>query len=112
MAGFLDGVIGGVVGAALAPVVNNFLNQHGGVQGIVSSFQNQGMGSTVQSWIAQGPNQPVTAAHVTQTFGQQTIADLAAKAGISPDELAAKLAQVLPHAVDAATPNGVLPPKV
>jgi uncharacterized protein YidB (DUF937 family) len=44
-----------------------------------------------------------------QAFGEQTLNDLAAKSGLTPDELAAKLAQVLPHAVDALTPNGVVP---
>jgi uncharacterized protein YidB (DUF937 family) len=108
--GFLDGMIGGMVGAALVPVVNNLLQQHGGVQGIVNQFENQGLGSTVNSWVQNGPNQPITAAHVNQTFGEQTIAQLAAKAGMSPAELSAKLAQVLPHTVDALTPNGTLPP--
>ena len=107
--GFLDGMIGGMVGAAMIPVVNGLLEKHGGVQGIVNQFQSQGLGATVNSWIAQGPNQPVTAAHVTQTFGDQTIAELAAKAGMTPQELAAKLATVLPHTVDALTPNGVVP---
>ena len=109
--GFLDGMIGGVVGAALVPVVNDFLNQHGGVHGIVNQFQTKGLGPTVNSWVQTGPNQPITAAHVTQAFGDQTIAQLAAKAGMTPQDLAAKLAQVLPPAVDAMTPNGVLPPK-
>ena len=110
--GFLDGMIGGMVGAALVPVVNNLLQEHGGVQGIVNQFQSQGLGATVNSWVKNGPNEPITAAHVTQTFGDQTINQLAAKAGMSPQELAAKLAQVLPHTVDALTPNGVLPPKM
>jgi len=109
--GFLDGMIGGMVGAALVPVVNDFLNQHGGVQGIVNQFETQGMGSTVNSWVKQGPNTPITGQHVQTVFGNQTINDLAAKAGMSPQDLAAKLAQVLPHAVDAMTPNGVIPPK-
>ena len=108
--GFLDGMIGGMVGAALVPVVNNLLQQHGGVQGIVNQFENQGLGSTVNSWVTTGPNQPITPAHVNQAFGDQTIAQLAAKAGMSPAELSAKLAQVLPHTVDALTPNGTLPP--
>ena len=107
--GFLDGMIGGMVGAALVPVVNNLLNQHGGVQGIVNQFQSQGLGATVNSWVAQGPNQPVTAAHMNQAFGEQTLNDLAAKAGMSPQDLAAKLALVMPHAVDQMTPNGVVP---
>ena len=109
--GFLDGMIGGMVGAAMVPVVNDLLAQHGGVQGIVNQFETQGLGSTVGSWVRQGPNAAITADHVHQTFGEQTINDLAAKAGMSPQELAAKLAQVLPHAVDALTPNGVVPPK-
>jgi uncharacterized protein YidB (DUF937 family) len=108
--GFLDGMIGGMVGAALVPVVNNLLNQHGGVQGIVNQFETQGLGSTVNSWVTSGPNQPITPAHVNQAFGNQTIADLARQAGMTPEELSAKLAQVLPHTVDALTPNGVVPP--
>ncbi len=106
--GFLDGMIGGMVGAALVPVVNDLLAQHGGVQGIVNQFETQGLGSTVNTWVHQGPNAPITAEHVQKAFGEQTINDLAAKAGMSPQELAAKLAQVLPHTVDALTPAGVV----
>ena len=90
--GLLDGMIGGMVGAALVPVVNDLLAQHGGVQGIVNSFEREGFGPTVNSWVQPGPNQPVAPEHVQKAFGDQTIADLAAKAGLSPQELAAKLA--------------------
>ena len=107
--GFLDGMIGGMVGAAMIPVVNDLLAQHGGVQGIVSQFERQGLGPTVNSWVQQGPNQPVAPEHVQKTFGDQTLTELAAKAGMSPQELAEKLAQVLPHTVDAMTPNGTVP---
>ena len=106
--GFLDGMIGGMVGAAMVPVVNNLLAQHGGVQGIVNQFESQGLGPTVNSWVKSGPNAPVTADHVQKTFGEQTINELAAKAGMTPQELAEKLAQVLPHTVDALTPGGVV----
>jgi uncharacterized protein YidB (DUF937 family) len=106
--GLLDGMIGGMVGAAMIPVVNNLLAQHGGVEGIVNQFQQNGLGSTVQSWVNQGPNAPVTADHMHQAFGEQTINQLAAQAGMSPQELAAKLAQVLPHTVDQLTPDGVV----
>jgi uncharacterized protein YidB (DUF937 family) len=81
--GFLDGMIGGMVGAALVPVVNNLLNQHGGVQGIVNQFENKGLGGVANQWVATGPNPPITADHVNQAFGEQTIAQLAAKAGMS-----------------------------
>ena len=108
--GFLDGMIGGMVGAEMINVVNGLIEKHGGVQGIVSQMQSQGLGPTVQSWVAQGPNTPVTPQHMQQAFGEETLNQMAARAGIPPAELAAKLAQVLPHAVDALTPNGVVPP--
>jgi len=108
--GFLDGMIGGMVGAALVPVVNNLLQQHGGVQGIVDQFQSKGLGGLANQWVGTGPNPPITSDHVENVFGAQMIAQMAAKAGMSPAELSAKLAQVLPHTVDALTPNGVLPP--
>lgn len=109
--GFLDGMIGGMVGAAMIPVVNNLLAQHGGVQGIVDRFEGGGQGAAANSWVQSGPNAPVTPEHVHKAFGEQTINELAAKAGMTPEELAAKLAQVLPHTVDALTPDGVVPAK-
>src|SRR5450432_3119073 len=59
--GLLDGMIGGLVGAAMVPIVNGLLEKHGGVQGIVNQFQSNGLGATVNSWVAKGPNPPVTA---------------------------------------------------
>lgn len=46
---------------------------------------------------------------IHKAFGDETMSELAAKAGMSQQELAAKLATVLPHTVDALTPNGVVP---
>ena len=108
--GLFDGIIGGVVGAQMATVVSKLIEQHGGVQGIISELQSKGLGDTVQSWINPGPNQPVSASQIHQALGPDTIADLAAKLGVSPDVLAGKLSEVLPKAVDALTPGGVVPP--
>jgi uncharacterized protein YidB (DUF937 family) len=107
--GMLDGLIGGMVGAEMINVVNGLIAQHGGVQGIVSQLQTNGLGATVNSWVEQGPNAPVSAGDLHKAFGEQTIADLAAKNGMTPQELTAKLATVLPHAVNALTPDGVVP---
>lgn len=107
--GFLDGMIGGMVGAAMVPVVNDLLASHGGVQGIVNQLQSKGLGQTVNAWVAKGPNPPVTPGEMQHAFGEMTLSQIAAKAGMSPQDLTAKLAQVLPHAVDAMTPDGVIP---
>jgi len=107
--GLLDGILGGVVGGEMATVVNGFIERHGGVQGIVTQMQQQGFGPTVKSWVGTGPNQPITADQVHQAFGQGTIAELAAKAGLTPQELSQKLSQVLPQVIDKLTPTGQIP---
>jgi uncharacterized protein YidB (DUF937 family) len=108
--GLFDGLVGGVLGSGMVTVVNSLAERHGGLQGLVSELQSKGLGGAVQSWIATGPNQPVSADQLHQALGSDTMAQLAAKIGISPQELAAKLSEVLPQAVDRVTPNGALPP--
>ena len=107
--GLLDGMLGGVVGAAMVGVVNHVLEQNGGVQGVVNQFEKQGFGATVRSWVGTGPNQPITAEQIHQVLGSDAVQALAAKAGLSVPELTAKLSQLLPQAVDTLTPGGVIP---
>jgi uncharacterized protein YidB (DUF937 family) len=108
--GLLNGLVEGMVGAEMVYVVNGILQKHGGVSGVVNQLQTQGLGPAVNSWISDGTNVAVTPQQMHQAFGEQTINELAAKSGLTPQELAEKLAQVLPHAINAATPNGVVPP--
>jgi uncharacterized protein YidB (DUF937 family) len=108
--GLLDGLIGGVVGAEMVSVASQLIAKHGGVSGIVSQLQQQGLGATVNSWIGTGPNQPISADQVHQAFGPDLIRELAAKTGMTPQELAQKLSQVLPQVVDKLTPDGSVPP--
>lgn len=107
--GLLDGVLGGIVGAEMATVVNGLIQKHGGVQGIVNQFESQGLGNTVRSWVSTGPNQPVSPEQVQTALGPDAMAQLAAKLGITREELSTKLAQVLPTAIDKLTPDGVVP---
>ncbi|MEO9046998.1 MAG: YidB family protein [Gemmatimonadaceae bacterium] len=108
--GMFDGLLGGVVGAEMATVVNGLIQQHGGVQGIVSQLQSQGLGNTVKSWVGTGANEPITGDQLHAALGSDMMTQLAAKVGMNPQELSAKLAQVLPGAIDKLTPNGVVPP--
>jgi uncharacterized protein YidB (DUF937 family) len=106
--GLLDGLIGGAVGAEMVTVVNGFIEKHGGVKGIVDQFQKQGLGPTVQSWVGTGENQPISPAQVNQALGSDAVNQLAAKLGIPPEEMASKLADILPKAVDKMTPDGTV----
>ena len=107
--GLLDGMLGGVIGGEMATMVNSFIQQHGGVQGIVAQLEKQGLGPTVQSWVGTGANQPISPDQVHQAFGGGTLAQLAAKVGMNPQELTQKLSQVLPQAVDGMAPGGTMP---
>jgi uncharacterized protein YidB (DUF937 family) len=106
--GLLDGLLGGVVGAEMVTVVNGLIEKHGGVQGIVAQLEQQGLGGTVRSWVGTGANQPITAEQIHQAFGSDAVKQLAAKLGMTPEDLAAKLSSVLPQAIDKLTPGGVV----
>jgi len=107
--GLLDGLLGGVIGAGVASLVNGLIEQHGGVQGIIDQFEKQGLGATVQSWVGNGPNQAVSPEQLHQVFGPDTLKQLAAGAGISTQDLASKLSEILPQVIDKLTPNGKVP---
>lgn len=109
--GLLDGLLGGAVGAEMATVVNSLIQQHGGVQGILAQLEQQGLGGVARSWISTGPNQTISPGQVHEAFGNDMITQLAAKVGLTPQELTQKLSQVLPTAIDKLTPNGQVPPK-
>jgi uncharacterized protein YidB (DUF937 family) len=109
--GMWDGLLGGIVGAEMATVVNSLIQQHGGIQGIVAQLEQQGLGGVARSWLANGPNQPISPAQLSQVFGSGMLGELAAKTGLSPQELAQKLSQALPTAIDKLTPNGTVPAK-
>ncbi len=107
--GMFDGLLGGIVGASMVSVVNGILEKHGGVQGVVSEFERNGLGPTVRSWVGTGPNQPISADQVQKALGPDLLQQLSQKSGLSVQELAEKLSQVLPQAVDRLTPGGVIP---
>jgi uncharacterized protein YidB (DUF937 family) len=106
--GLLDGLLGGVIGGEMASVVNGLIEKHGGVQGILKQFEQQGLGETVKSWVGTGANQPISADQVQQVLGSGTLQELAAKVGLNPQDLAQKLSQILPQAIDKLTPGGAV----
>ena len=107
--GLFDGLLGGIIGAEMATVVNGLIERHGGVDGVVGQLRANGLGPTVNSWINEGPGAQIAPQDVHQAFGEKTINELAAEHGMTPEELTQRLSQVLPHAVDALTPEGSVP---
>jgi uncharacterized protein YidB (DUF937 family) len=107
--GMFDGLLGGIVGAGMVSVVSGILEKHGGLQGVVSEFERNGLGATVQSWVGTGPNHTISQDEVHKVLGPDLLQQLAEKSGLSVQELTQKLSHVLPQTVDKLTPNGSIP---
>ena len=102
---------GGAGGDKMVQMVMGLLNnpELGGISGLVSAFQKNGLGDIVASWISNNTNLPITAAQIQSVLGQGPLQDLAAKTGMSANEVASNLSEHLPGLVDQLTPNGQLP---
>jgi uncharacterized protein YidB (DUF937 family) len=83
-----------------------WINEQGGVTGLIAKFQQGGLGAIVESWISTGSNQPVSGDQITNALGSPAVADLAAKLGIDPQIASNLIAEHLPKVVDTLSPDG------
>jgi uncharacterized protein YidB (DUF937 family) len=113
----LEGALGGLLGGkgggsgammALLPLLAGMLGG-GGLSKILSGFQQKGLGAQADSWVGTGANQPVSGDQVREVMTEEQIGEIAAKLGVSHDEAASAVAEVLPQLVDKASPDGTLP---
>ena len=81
----------------------------GGLGGLLDKLQKGGLGNAANSWIASGPNQPVSPGQLGSALGPDIIKTLAQRSGLSEEELTKQLSQALPGLVDKLTPQGRLP---
>lgn len=81
----------------------------GGLGELVDKFAKSGQGETAASWVGKGPNTPISDAQLESTLGGDLIDGLVKQTGLSREELLARLAKVLPEAVDKLTPEGKIP---
>ena len=92
----------------LLPLVAGML-MNGGLQKILSRLKDQGKGAQADSWVGKGANEPVGADDVKQAIDDEELDRIATQLGVSKDEAAEAVAQVLPDVVDQASPDGQLP---
>ncbi|WP_025917129.1 YidB family protein [Herminiimonas sp. CN] len=85
-------------------------NQGGGLQGLMGSLKNAGLGDALASWIGTGQNTPVSGDQIQQALGDGgQLQQLAQAAGLSQSDAASHLSEMLPGLIDRLTPNGEVP---
>lgn len=100
----LNGLGGALGGASAGSVLS------GGLGDLVDRFRQTGHSREADSWINAGEdNVPVEAADLEDALGEETIAELTQKTGLSRGELLERLSKTLPDAVNRMTPDGRLP---
>ncbi len=110
--GLLDSVAGAVLGkmggqqGGVAQIALDMFNQYGGLNGVLNKLKESGLADEAASWVSTGANLPVSADQITNALGSGAIADMAAKFGIDPADLSAKIAEHLPAVIDKMTPDG------
>ena len=117
--GFLDQVVKGLVGKFLGGGQQNPLldiamglltnPQTGGLEGLVQTFKNKGLGDLMGSWISTGQNLPVSGEQIQQVLGNEQLQKFAQKMGASREDVSGGLASLLPEIIDKLTPKGTLP---
>ena len=117
--GLLNEILKGVGGNALTSEHHNMLfdtvagmisnPQTGGLQGLLESFKQKGLGDVASSWVSTGQNLPVSSAQVQQVLGQGQIQQIAQKLGLDSSQVSEGLSKLLPEVIDKLTPKGSIP---
>ncbi|MEO7318330.1 MAG: YidB family protein [Chthoniobacteraceae bacterium] len=81
----------------------------GGMMDLVQQFRGAGKADAVESWVARGPNKPVSSSDLSKVLTEEQVAFLTERTGLSREELLAGLSERLPQAIDALTPDGRVP---
>lgn len=82
----------------------------GGLGDLLNGFKTAGHGAVADSWIDPSvPTQGLTPEQVQQAVGDDNLALLAQRTGLTRDELLKRLATAIPKTVDTLTPGGQMP---
>lgn len=112
-AGGLGGLIGLVASnPQLLQIITGLLSNtgaQGGLGALIGKFQQAGLGDAMNSWIGTGPNQAVSPDQMSHALGSDTISQIAAQLGLSPDQAADQMSQLLPEVINQVTPDGQVP---
>jgi len=99
-----SGKAGGLMSGLLGLIISD-----GGLSEFLARFSNAGLASTVDSWITDGNNTPLSDQQIESALGADTLSTLANQAGVERSTATSVMATVIPQVVDRLTPEGEIP---
>ena len=81
----------------------------GGLTDLIGKLSAGGVAPQVNSWVGHGQNEPVQPGQLGSALGQNVLAELSQRTGMSQQELLNQLSTVLPQIINHLTPNGRMP---
>ncbi|HFC53982.1 MAG TPA: DUF937 domain-containing protein [Gammaproteobacteria bacterium] len=75
---------------------------------LVSSMQEKGLGSVVESWLGDGENEAISGEQVKELFGSDKISQVASQMGADEESVLSGLSEALPQVVDKSSSGGSL----
>jgi uncharacterized protein YidB (DUF937 family) len=118
--GLFDDIVGKIVGAfqgvqgqeggLVQGVIGLLTNKDtGGLNGLMQTFNQQGLGDVISSWVGTGTNGAITPEQVQAILGSDVVQQLAEKSGLSVEAAKEQLSELLPSLIDKVTPEGKIP---
>jgi len=113
--GLFGSILGDLVASeeqhsTLLQEAGSVVNEAGGVGGLAQQFEQKGLGSVMTGWISNTGNPPVSGEQIVDVLGKDRITAIAAKAGLSENQVAAGISKILPLLINELAPNGTVPP--
>lgn len=125
LGGILGSVLGGITGGqkstpnsssgfnaqalliAVVPLILNWIQQNGGLQGTLDKLKGQGLTSQVDDWVSTGPgeNANVSTQQVQNLFDQNEVEQVAQQANVPKQDVYGAISSVLPQIIDSLTPQ-------
>ncbi|HVO45749.1 MAG TPA: YidB family protein [Steroidobacteraceae bacterium] len=106
------GTAGGSAAAGavvVSQIISMIQSRPGGIGGLLQSFQQGGLGHVFQSWIASGPNLPVSADQLRNVLGSDWVSRITQATGLPQAQVEQHLSTLLPQIIDHLSPNGQMP---
>ena len=100
---------GGADPAQLASAVQETFASKGGVDGLMTTLRQGGLGGAVDSWVSTGTNEAVEPQQLGAALGPENVNQISAKSGLPVEALLPLLATFLPMIIDMLTPDGNAP---